>query len=82
MNETNSVNLKVGDKVVWNKEGIQHITMSYRHFNLIFKNVVYGIVTAPDSGNVITVNWFNHKGMIIKKNWLTRIEHIDFYEGS
>lgn len=82
MNYSNISKLKVGDKVVWNNEGKQYITRSYRTFNLIFKDVVYGIVTKPNSGDIITVSWFNHKGMMIKKNWLTRIEHIDFYEGS
>lgn len=76
-------NIKIGDKVVWNKKGIEHITSHYRSFDFIFKDVVYGVVTSlPYNSVEISVDWLNYKGFKIKNNWFTAIKHIDFYEDS
>ncbi len=73
---------KIGDKVVLNERGRNHIK-EYYHQSIIdnLENLVYFIITQVEHDSFY-VRWINHKGMIIYACWRMPKHHVVMYEGS
>lgn len=75
---------KVGDRVVLKKEAINRYHEDYYAYTIFFlDSYVYGVMVGKDNDypECIIVNWVNHKGMVIRRNWYARYTEIDLYEG-
>lgn len=78
-----SYNVKVGDKVVLNKNGRNNInTYEGKYTREIFSSVTHGIVmdVKPDK-TYISVTFIDYKGRIVFYDWYIYKNHLDVYEG-
>lgn len=74
---------EVGDKIVFNTDGINFYEFTYDVEDIEFlKESVYGIVVKFDQRNPehVIVDCINHKGMITRHYWYVRKIHIDLYQ--
>jgi hypothetical protein len=77
-------NYKIGDKVVMTQKSLDEYIYVYGEDDLSFyKDVVYGILTGQESRypEHIIVNWVNHKGIIVRSKWYSKLSEIKLYEG-
>lgn len=77
-------NYKVGDKVVMTQKSLDEYIYVYGKDDLSFyEDVVYGILTGQDYrySEHITVDWVNHKGIVVRRKWYSKPSEIKLYEG-
>jgi hypothetical protein len=75
-------NVKHGDKVAYNEEGKAFNKKHYYTIN--FNEVIYGVVVSFRNGirPIITLELYNHKGIMVNPFWHVYADHLEYYEGS
>lgn len=79
--EANVSNLKVGDKVVYNIDGMAVIKLNRPDLIETFKSITYGVVIGylPHI-DAIKVQWVNYKGIVVFPNWGAKAEYLELYK--
>lgn len=71
----------VGDKVVYNIDGLEALTLHRPYLIETFKSITHGVVTGtlPLIG-AVTVRWIDYKGFVVFPNWGTATKFLELYK--
>lgn len=77
---------EIGDKVVFNDDGKKYYNAEENYWEDDMESLegsLYAIVVNNDGGirlNYIIVNWYNHKGMVVREHWYMLKKYAELYE--
>lgn len=72
---------KVGDKVVYNIDGLEALRFHRPYFIETFKSITHGVVigTLPLIG-AVNVQWIDYKGFVVFPKWGAATKNLELYK--
>lgn len=72
---------KVGDKVVYNIDGLEELRLNEPYLIEAFKSITHGVVTGtlPLIG-AVSVQWIDYKGFVVFPKWGVVTKYLELYK--